>query len=57
MNRSHISPAVLHQLAPAEELQTDVAELAPFISPRFGLGLLALTAVLAGTHWAWSMTL
>lgn len=45
------------ELAPAEILQTEDAELAPVISPRFGLGLLALTAALVVTHWAWAATL
>ena len=38
-------------IIPAENMQAE--EPAPILSPRFGLGLLALVAVLAGAHWAW----
>lgn len=41
------------EIIPAETLQVDDCEPAPILSPRFGFGLLALVAVLAGMHFAW----
>lgn len=45
------------EIAPAEEMQAEIVDVAPIISPRLGVGLLGLTVVLIGVHWAWAMTL
>lgn len=50
-------PGLRDMFAPAEEVQAEADECASFISPRLGVGLLGLTVVLIGLHWAWSMSL
>lgn len=53
-NRATFDPPTPEiEIVPAETLQADAPDEHPVITLRFGLGLLALTAMLAGAHLAW----